>query len=348
MSTEARRMRAFSALAAICVIGAAIVVIAGSTSAGNREKASQKAVAAARPSVEKVLAGHEPFVVFRDLDRADTQNFSRLSIAPVVDGKPGPRLLAGPACDRVAFRSGEGLCLATPNVGAFKALVLDARMRVVHRVSIAGLASRARISPDGHWGGVTAFVSGHSYADTGAFSTMATIIDMRTGKKLGDIEHDFTVRRDGQVVDARDRNYWGLTFAADGDTFYATLGTGGHTYLIRGSIRSRSAETIHENVECPSLSPDETRIAYKKAVGRAKGAHNPVLWRFTVLDLATGKETPLAETRSLDDQIEWLDDRNVLYRNLDSTWTMPADGSGRPAAWLRSADSVVVGRRAGT
>ena len=66
-------------------------MIAGSTSAGSREKASQKAVAAARPSVEKVLAGHEPFVVFRDLDRADTQNFSRLSIAPVVDGKPGPR-----------------------------------------------------------------------------------------------------------------------------------------------------------------------------------------------------------------------------------------------------------------
>ena len=93
----------------------------------------------------------------------------------------------------------------------------------------------------------------------------------------------------------------------------------------------------------PRHSPVSPRKATRSHGARLAHAGR-ALWRFTVLDLATGKETPLAETRSLDDQIEWLDDHNMLYRNTDSTWTVPADGSGRPRAWLRSADSVVVVR----
>ena len=36
-------------------------------------------------------------------------------------------------------------------------------------------------------------------------------------------------------------------------------------------------------------------------------------WRLHVLELATLRETALAETRSVDDQVEWLDDDTVLY-----------------------------------
>jgi hypothetical protein len=344
VSAERRAIAAFAVLVAVCLAGGAVAVVTGTTAADRTERASQRALAEARPSVSRILSGAAPWVVFRDLQREDPQNFSRLTIAPLVDGKPGPRRLAGPACDRVAFRSGTGLCLGVAAVTGFTARVLDSRMKTVHRIRLAGFASRARISPDGHWGGVSAFVAGHSYADVGAFSTSATILDLRTGRKVGDLERDFTVRRDGKPVTARDRNFWGLTFADDGDTFYATMGSGQDTYLIRGSIRARAAETIHENVECPSLSPDGTRIGYKKAVGRAPGDHNPVLWRFTVLDLASGRETPLAETRSLDDQLEWLDDDHVLYRSTDATWIVPADGTGTPTRWLRSGDSAVVVR----
>lgn len=70
------------------------------------------------------------------------------------------------------------------------------------------------------------------------------------------------------------------------------------------------------------------------------------MWRFHVLDLATMKETPLAETRSLDDQIEWLDDNRVLYGDGRDLWSMPADGSGTPRRFMSNATSPAVVRSA--
>ena len=91
---------------------------------------------------------------------------------------------------------------------------------------------------------------------------------------------------------------------------------------------------IHENVECPSLSPDGTRIAFKKRTG-SKGTP----WRLTVLDLATMRETPLSEQRSVDDQAEWLDDERVLYAVDGSVWAARADGTGTPRRYIAGADS---------
>ena len=34
------------------------------------------------------------------------------------------------------------------------------------------------------------------------------------------------------------------------------MATGGKTYLIKNSLRRRTGTAIHENVECPALSPD--------------------------------------------------------------------------------------------
>ena len=53
-------------------------------------------------------------------------------------------------------------------------------------------------------------------------------------------------------------------------------------------------------------------------------------------------ETPLAETRSLDDQIEWLDDDHVLYQVDEQVWTVPADGTGTPRLYLPKASSPTV------
>ena len=51
--------------------------------------------------------------------------------------------------------------------------------------------------------------------------------------------------------------------------------------LVKGDAVTHTAEVVAEGVECPSLSPDNRRIAYKKRVydgGR-------LLWRLAVLEL---------------------------------------------------------------
>jgi Tol biopolymer transport system component len=115
------------------------------------------------------------------------------------------------------------------------------------------------------------------------------------------------------------------------------MATGGKTYLIQGSISERTAHVIHENVECPSLSPDGTRVAYKSRTG---SSDRP--WRLTVLDLSTMRETRLAERRSVDDQAEWLDDDHVLYAIDGETYEVDADGGGSPRRFAARAESPSV------
>jgi Tol biopolymer transport system component len=214
----------------------------------------------------------------------------------------------------------------------YAALVLDRELQVQGRVELPGIVSRARISPDGRWGATTGFVTGHSYRDKG-FSTSTYLLDMTGASAVADLE-TFTVTREGRKIDAVDFNFWGVTFARDGGRFYATLGTAGKTYLVSGSVGTRRLEVLHEGVECPSLSPDGTRIAFKKRVANT--------WRISVLDLATMRETPLSETRSVDDQAEWLDDGHVLYGLEGHVWQVRADGRGRPSRFLADALSPAV------
>jgi dipeptidyl aminopeptidase/acylaminoacyl peptidase len=238
---------------------------------------------------------------------------------------------------------GRGLCLmsrAGLTAAGFTAMVVDEELRIERKVKLDGILSRARVSPDGRYGVATAFVVGHSYADDGEFSTQTTLIDMETGEKLADLE-DFTVTRDGRPVRAVDRNFWGVTFAGDGDTFYATMATGNRSWLIEGSVSSRRARTLRENVECPSLSPDGTRIAYKRRVDDGS-----VIWRLHVLDLRTMQDAPVTETRMVDDQAEWLDDDTILYGLEGDVWAARADGSGAPRRLLPDALSPAVIRAA--
>ena len=73
----------------------------------------------------------------------------------------------------------------------------------------------------------TVFVTGHAYSNS-SFSTKTTLIDMSEGDVLGDLEQ-FTTWRDGARFRAADVNFWGVTFAPDDRTFYATLATKGQT-----------------------------------------------------------------------------------------------------------------------
>jgi hypothetical protein len=248
-------------------------------------------------------------------------------------------------CERVYFAGGQGICVARYYPNPLTALVSvtlfgpDLQPRFV--LQTIGIPSRARISRDGRFAVYTNFVTGHSYLDPN-LSTQTEIIDLRTQQSLGNLE-TFEVYRAGQRLQSPDFNFWGVTFAAESNTFYATLRTNGTTALVRGDIRQRRIEVILSDVECPSLSPDGTRIAFKK--------RNPdqLTWRLHVLDLATLRETPLAETRNVDDQVEWLDNQHVLYEVVEQstsprthTWLSNSDGSGTASLYLADAGSPAV------
>ncbi|MEU6089811.1 hypothetical protein ABZ865_23965 [Streptomyces sp. NPDC047085] len=260
-------------------------------------------------------------------------------LATVSRDRPGgPRAVARLECVRVYAAAGTGVCVRPDSPWAYHLVVLDQNLHEKRAVPIPGLPNRARVSASGRMVAWTAFVGGDSYTSSG-FSTRTGILDTRTGALASTLE-TFAVTRDGRPYRAADVNFWGVTFAADDNRFYATMSTAGHRYLVEGDFAARAVRTLKENVECPSLSPDGTRIAFKGAIG----ADPTRGWRLSVLDLASMRVTPLAETRSIDDQAAWLDDATIAYTVRDSSgdpdvWSVPADGSGTPHLLIPEAES---------
>jgi len=339
----AGRVAAFVALAVVCCIGIGAVLV--SLTDPRTQPAAGDVAPPAADDLASVREGAH--VTFRSTALGPT--YGTAVLATVDDSGRSSTTVhpTGLTCDRVAEAADRGLCLVADRgaLTAYRAVVFDDRYQPVATIDLPGEPSRARISPDGRYGAATVFVSGHSYAQVG-FSTSTVIIDLRTGTSLGDLEQ-FELRRDGALVDAADRNYWGVTFAADGTTFYATVATGGEHLLVRGDLPTRTMTTVRADVECPSLSPDGTRIAFKQ---RRTGPFGQVEWGLGVLDLATGAVVSTTETRSIDDQPAWLDDDTLLYglaRADEATpttdvWSVPADGSGAPERFAEAASSPTV------
>jgi WD40-like Beta Propeller Repeat len=271
-------------------------------------------------------------------------NYHDLAIVPA-DRLRGPRVVVPLECDRVDFRGGHGICLHTNRgfLTTYTALILDNKLHVLHRRSLPGAPSRARMSPDGRLAAYTVFVSGDSYAAVG-FSTRTAIVDAATGKRLADLEK-FTVIQDGREIHRADFNFWGVTFAQDSDHFYATLGTQGHTYLVGGAILTHTVRVLRDGVECPSISPDNTRIAFKQRVRHG----SRIAWRPAILDIKTMRSRLLPETRNVDDQIAWLDSNHVAYglqvagTGTTNLWSVNVDGSERRVLRLRGAWSPSLG-----
>lgn len=235
-------------------------------------------------------------------------------------------------CERSYTASGVLLCLQSEGdlISQPYAEIYDSSLKQTKKLEITGTPNRARLSADGRMASWTTFVTGDSYTQPGA-STRTSILDVKTGAYVDSLE-SFTASVDGKPYKAVDINFWGVTFTADDNTFYATMGSNGKTWLMKGDYKARTLTSLRGNVECPSLSPDGTRIVFKKRV--SDDIRHP--WRFTVLNLATMQETPLAETRSVDDQAAWLDDGTVMYAVPhdddpgSDLYAVPADGTGAP------------------
>lgn len=287
-----------------------------------------------------------PFVLFRNT--APGQGYGMAGTVPLSDPS-GQRLLASEPCDRVYGTSQTIVCLKTNRglVTNFEEVLLNREWQETARWALPGIPSRTRMSADGSMVSSTVFVSGHSYGAAG-FSTETSISRTDGGAGTGNLE-DFALLVNGSRLTTADRNIWGVTFVpGQSDAFYATAASSGRIWLVRGSISARTLTAVHDGVECPSLSPDGARVAYKKNTGTPLAAH----WKAAILDLATGTETVLAEPRSVDDQIEWLDNATLLYglaregaEGDSDIWQVKADPAATPSMYIEHAWSPSVVRK---
>lgn len=214
-------------------------------------------------------------------------------------------------CQRIDWNRGAGLCLQGSGVigTGGRGVLLDGALRATSQFDIAD-PSRATVSDDGSLVAWTGFTLGHDYLAAGEFATTTQVIHPETGAVL-DLEFDlepFDIN--GEEIFDNTRNFWGVTYVDD-STFYATMGLGGLASVVRGDLENGRIDVVHENASCPEISPDRSTIVAKEQRGDA--------FQLVAIDVATGERRDLAETRSVDDQVEWIDDTSIVY-------ALPNDG----------------------
>ena len=332
--------------AAVAAPAPSMVVVAVAASAPPAALTTPLRTAAAKPTAP---AAARAFLLFRDT--AIGPGYGRVTHA-WLDDADGPRDVTPLACDRVHFAAGSGICLHADRgaLTVYRAVLFDAHFSPRRSIALAGPPSRARVSPDGRKAAFTVFISGQGYAAT--FTTRTSIVDAVTGDGIVDDLESWPVTRDDAPFKAIDFNFWGVTFTPDGRGFYATLGSGGKTFLVKGDFASRQLRVVADDVECPSLSPDGRRIGFKR-----RDSANPdgrLVWHVAVLDLASGQVRVLpGEARSVDDQVEWNGNDELLYAMpLDSqqssseqdVWAIRVDGKSPARRLARDAYSPTVVR----
>ena len=333
--------------ARLAILIVAVLAAAGGATAYvlNVRQSQADAVARApkvntRDDLTAVTSGE--YIAFRTTALGDS--YGKVALVPVAE-PTGARVITPADCDRVYAVRGRAVCLAADRgiVTTYSARILGTDWAAHQDLPLNGVPSRTRLSRDGTLVATTTFVFGHDYSAPGKFSTETLVSRVGGGGEASNVEK-FDLRVGNQVITAKDRNMWGVTFADD-DRFYATAAAGKKTWLVEGSLSRRTLRALREDAECPSLSPDGTRLAFKR-----RGDLPPGQWRLAIYDLRTGKETRLAEERSVDDQVEWLDDARIVYglpRDTETTptsdvWVVPADGTGSPQTLIKDAWSPAV------
>lgn len=331
------------------VVGVAtLILLGGATLYGAVQFAAFSAAQGAPSAAETVdfdASDESARIVFRNT--AAGAGYGHVASVPLAD-RTGARAVSPVPCDRIDATNGSALCLTIDRgvVTTFTATLFDDEWQPVRSWPLPGMPSRTRFSPDGQAVAFSAFITGESYATVGfSISTRIVALDGSAAEPV-DLE-EFALTVGGQPVTSADRNFWGVTFLPSGDTFYATAASGGQTWLVEGDVKERTLVAVRGNAECPSLSPDGTQLAYKTRVEGTPAGQ----WAVAVLDLATNRETVLPESRSVDDQVEWLDDDTLLYGvpranapGDSDVWSIRVDGRSEPELAIEHAWSPAVVR----
>jgi len=314
-------------------IGAAAFVLLGGLPAAPDTSASASpgeesplATLDPREPISAAAIQRVPHLVFQNVVR--DENYAETSLVAL--GSPaGMRVPTGLICERVHFAAGHGICLTAEHdaESAYLAVLFDASFQPSHQLELDGAPTFARVSRDGRLAAAS-FQTSPPTAEMPFAPTETWLLDTSTGEVVADLA-DFDLVRDGLQLAEQEVDYWGVTFKGDGDGFYASVRFDGNIHLVEGSIQERQLLVLDSGISAPSLSLDESRIAYTRLVSNL----GPT-WRFHVRNLATGTDVELAEATSIDDQLEWMDSDHVLYGLATDIWRVPADGTGEPLPFL--------------
>jgi hypothetical protein len=280
-----------------------------------------------------------PFVMFRTL--APGHAFGRVAMTP--PASPLHRRLTPLSCARVHYAAGTGLCLVEEPDGRIVRQMLylfDSTFAVRSRLVLRGVPIRARVSPDGRLASVTTYGEEESPAGE-RLASESILIDAASGRVIADLR-EFSVASGSDQPIAAPVDIASVAFA-DGDRFVATLSTPAARYLVSGSVTGRRLGVIGQGLANEAIAPDGRRVIVKKQTG-VRGH-----WQLVVLDLESGQEVTLNQaSRSVDDQVEWLDDSHVVYHDVTEAgtgiWALAADGATPPRLLIPDAFSPAVQR----
>jgi len=281
------------------------------------------------------------------VNRVPGDDYGRLAIR----NPDGSRELFERKCMRVHVAADRGVCLSQDEsvfAPAFRTEFFDVTQAGLPEVRsyASPLPSRARMTPDGSVASTTGFVSGSSYSDIGGEAeTIVTIdeVNQRVGL-VGLVQ--FEVLGPDSKYSAADRQFWGVSFV-NNDEFYVTGFFGDEPEVLFGSRTRRTLEPTGYLGSCPSISPDGQHLVFKETLPEGEYA-------LAVVDLSTGEQWRLGETRSVDDQVEWLDNDTILYAihpdGDDGTdvqpqfdiWMLDIAPGSEPELFLPAADSPAV------
>ena len=281
-----------------------------------------------------------PFLLFRTL--GPPRAYGRIAMLPLRGTET--RYLTSLRCSRVAYAGGRGLCLieeATGDMVTHVAEIFDRSFERQGRLVLAGVPTRVRVSPDGRFGAVTTYAEEESPAGE-RLAIESVVIDLKSATVLADLR-DFRLETDDADAFVGPFDFASVSFDRDSDRFFATLSTATNRSVVVGSVRQQTLRPLKAGLASEAISPDGARLVVKQRV------NDRGFWQVAILDLASLREQPLLQgDRSIDDQVEWLDENNVVYHDAreegTGLWVLAADGRSGPRLLLPEAFSPAVVR----
>jgi hypothetical protein len=274
-----------------------------------------------------------PFLIFRTL--APPEVHGHVAILPLPPAS-APQRVSSLQCARLHYAGGRGVCLVQELFGTVTrhaGYIFDRHLRRGLRIGLAGVPTRVRVAPDGRRAAITTYAEEET-PEGERLATDTVIVDLGSARVVADLRH-FAIHDSRHMPLAGPVDVGSVSFTRDGNRFFAALTTPTERYIAAGSITEERMTTIRAGLVSEALSPDETRLAVKKL-----GPHG--FWQLAVLDLQTGTARDLAQgSRSVDDQVEWLDPQHVLYHDVNegqtSLWALPIDGVTGPSLLVPNA-----------